>query len=224
MRLPLLSLCVLLAGPVRAADFSFGVCGAEDPRLSRPCRAAGGNAVAARWPAREEGWQDWWELVRSAAGRSPWVRAELDAGGPPSHSRLRFAAYLTLLAGGRGLLLEAGPAEIQLPERALPLAALARELEYLEPILREGSPASLPFARGEGIEGLALLYRGRDYVLILNRERKPVLWPTALNERAWRALFEERRDPLELLERDGQRRLLPPGRVLVLEKKRGPWL
>ena len=122
----------------------------------------------------------------------------------------------------RGLILETpAAARLDLPERRIGLESVARELEFVEPILRGGRPLAPLFSKERGLEALSLSHRTKDYLFVLNRGREPAPWPSVLGGRGWRALFETRRDPLDLLDKDGSRRFLPPAKVLVLEKKRG---
>lgn len=116
---------------------------------------------------------------------------------------VRFRAYEPLLSGRGG---------------KEPSAA-SDEVDRMLPIFEKGRRASLPFSPDpHGPEARAWRWRGREYVVILNR-KKGVLQklPNELLSPEWRPLFEVRRDPRDLLEKVGEAYYLRPYQVLVLE-------
>lgn len=141
----------------------------------------------------------------------------------PSHAEIRFMSYLSVLHGARGLfyfaLPKLGKTLFDYPELWQAVAGTAREMKAMQPIFERGRRIAPPFSgEASGLETGAWRYRGRDYVVILNRKFSAKLTvPDELLRGDWRPLFESRRDPKELLERAGAQWRLGPSRVLVLE-------
>ncbi|MBI4423379.1 MAG: hypothetical protein HY554_06615 [Elusimicrobia bacterium] len=147
----------------------------------------------------------------------------------PNHSELRFMAYASVVHGARGIffftLAKQGRTLFDFPELWQAVARAAQELKGMQPIFERGRPIPLPFApQPEGLEAKAWRYRGRDYVVLLNRsgalDRE---LPKALLGRDWKPLYEARRDPRDLLKPTGGSWSLRPYQVLVLES-RPNWL
>lgn len=134
---------------------------------------------------------------------------------------IRFRSYDAVLGGARGVrYLACAPA----PEIPADVAGPARELRALAPVFARGRSIAPPFAAAPGGPAArAWTYRGRDYVVLAARRAgTDVLFPPELLAPEWRPLFENRRDPRELLRRFGASWYLRAHRVLVLESRLRP--
>lgn len=138
-------------------------------------------------------------------------------------SRLRFMAARALAERRTGVFfvlpeLPAGREFADYPEEWQALARVARELALARPIYDEGVDEPVPFPLSPGIEGRAWRRAGRSYALLVNSGPAQVPFDeNALD--GWRALFEVRSDPRELLSRCPSGRCLAPGAVLWVESR-----
>lgn len=206
----LLTLCAACA-PDKARDFAFGVLGPVGPGVEAAALAAG---VTVRASAAEGA------DVRSAAvvftddsGRpeermADWARLRLLTAS--AAARGRTGIFFVLPKTPQGREMSGYPEEWQALER------VAAETAAMRPILERGAEAVLPFAAPVGVEARAWRFRGRLYVLLVNPSELPVPMPSAPLE-PWRALFEVRSDPRELLSFCPAGHCLDAGRVLWLE-------
>lgn len=139
----------------------------------------------------------------------------------PSHSEIRFMSYLSVLHGARGLfyfcLQKKGTTLFDYPELWQVVARIAREMKEMQSVFERGGPIPLPFEPNpDGVEARAWHYRGRDYVVIVNRRRGVKLkLPGVMLEARWRLIFEDGRDPKQLLDKYMDALYIPPYRVLV---------
>lgn len=136
-------------------------------------------------------------------------------------SRLRFLGALAAAEGKTGLffILPAPPvgrALVEYPEEWQALARASRELTAVRPIVEQGVETPLPLALPPGVEGRGWSFLGRDYLLLVNASSAPVAVDAAPLGR-YRAMFEVRADPRDLLIPCPGGRCLEPGRVLWLE-------
>ncbi len=144
----------------------------------------------------------------------------------PTHGEIRLMTYLAILHGAKGLFYfrlqhPAGGTLFDEPELWQAVTRVTQELKALQPMLEGGRAAILPFPPNpDSVEAKAWTFRGRTYVVILNRkEGVSQRVPDELLEARWRPLFEPRRDPKELLIKVGDGWYLPSQRVLVLESR-----
>src|SRR5205814_1095489 len=132
-------------------------------------------------------------------------------------TELRYLTARAALKGAPGVAFSPAPAPAGLtlrdfPEEAQAFGRLSREMTAAGPILA-GDPAAVPFPLPAGVSARARTLRGRRYVLLLNDENAPTaLAPELLV--SYRALFEVRSDPRELLEPCAGRACLAARRVL----------
>ena len=114
---------------------------------------------------------------------------------------------------------------LERPEHLQALARVAAEMGSMRGVFSSGAKAPLPFsAAPSGLEGRAWRHRGGEDGGLLNRRRDASLpVPAELAGRSWRPLFEARRRLDFLLEKSSEGVLLPPSRVLVLERDCRPW-
>lgn len=142
-------------------------------------------------------------------GRPLWlvVRGRL-----PGPGELRAVSYLAVVHGAKGLFY---------PETGQATARMAREMRAMQPIFSANRRVPLPFEpKPGGVEAACWRWRGRNYLVLVNRHRdKQLRVPAFLLDRSWRPLFELRRDPKELLKAANGEHYLPPLRVLVLESR-----
>lgn len=141
----------------------------------------------------------------------------------PKFEEIRFMSYMAVVRGARGLFFFTMRKQeknlLDFPELWQAVSRVTREFKSLQPILENGRLAPLPFpADPDGPQARAWRYRGRDYLVILNR-KKNVLQkiPDELLREDWRPLFENRRDPRDLLTKIEPAWYLRPYQVLVLE-------
>ncbi len=148
----------------------------------------------------------------------------------PTHKEIRFMTYLSILHGAKGIFFfrfnqkKDGRTLLDRPEHWDAVRRVTRELKSLQKIFEKGRPIHLPFPPDpEGVEARAWRYRGRDYVIVLNRRKGFNLkFPKELLDPGWRPLFERRRDPRDLLKPKGKSWYLRPYDVLVLEGRFTP--
>lgn len=145
----------------------------------------------------------------------------------PSHSEIRFMSYLAVLHGARGLfyftLGKKGKTLFDYPDLWQAVASVAREIREMQPIFERGERVQLPFPIPiGGLEAGAWRYRGRRYVVVVNRlaHADRLLTPHLLDG-TWRTPFAPRRDPRELLLPVDGAYHLPAQSVLVLESDPG---
>jgi len=179
--------------------------GLKGPLPRRDARAAhwAGLAVAAEVPDGA--------VAASAA----------EGGATASWSRLRSLAARAAVEGKTGVCFLAprfpeGRAFVDYPEEWQALVRVAREMGEMRPVLENGVDEPSPAAAAEGGESRAWRLRGREYVLLVNAARVPVRVDAQASAR-FRALFEARADPRDLLSACAGGACLPPERVLWLE-------
>lgn len=205
--------------------------------------AASGNIVMVDWypvphlPLSSAGDQVR-QAVKGASGKPVWaVLQAMDwkdypqkdprkpkVGRFPNISEIRFMSYDAVLQGANGLWYYTftrpdGLNLTQVPELWFALTWVVRELAQMRPIFENGVLADVPFTLdSENTQVKLWRWHGRRYAVILNRSGNvPAPVPAELLDGNWRPLFEDRRDPHELLdEKDGVFRL-KPYQVLVLE-------
>lgn len=143
----------------------------------------------------------------------------------PDHAEIRFMSYLSVVHGATGLfyftLTKKEKTLFEYPELWQAVARVAREVRAIRPIFERGTRVALPFPPDpDGPEARAWHYRGREYVVILNRKGGAYQkMPEELLADRWRPLFEARRDPKELLKSMKGAHYLRPYQVMVLESR-----
>lgn len=169
-----------------------------------------------------------WILVQSFDWRD-WAQRDPKkprVGRFPDHIELRLMSYLAVVHGAKGLFYYTlkrgdGSSLLDWPELWQATARVAREMRAMQPIWSANRRVPLPFQTAPGgVEAACWRWRGRDYVVLVNRHRdKQLRVPSQMLDRSWRPLFEVRRDPKELLKAAYGEHYLPPLRVLVLESR-----
>lgn len=161
-------------------------------------------------------WRDW---IKQHPGKPPIGRF-------PDHIELRAMSYLAVIHGAQGLFYYTlkrgdGSSLLDWPELWQATARMAREIRSMQPIFSANRRVPLPFEpKPGGIEAACWRWRGRDYVVLVNRHLdKQLRVPELLLDYSWRPLFEPRRDPKEILTAAAGAHYLPPLRVLVLESR-----
>lgn len=105
-----------------------------------------------------------------------WREDALKTGRFPSYAEIRFTSWLAILHGAKGLFFfrfprPGGKTLLDFPEDWRSLELASRELRSFQPVLESGSPAALPFSpRPRGLEAKCWAFRGRRFVVVLNRE------------------------------------------------------
>ena len=157
------------------------------------------------------------ERVPEEAASALAIEGETMAG----WSRLRYLGARAAAEGKAGVFFilpvpPEGRALVDYPEEWQALARAANELNAIRPIVEAGVEEGPPMTLPPGIEGRGWRYQGRDYAVLVNVSDVPV----HLEEEGlarFRALFEVRADPRELLSDCPAGRCLAPERVLWLE-------
>lgn len=143
----------------------------------------------------------------------------------PTHEEIRFMTYLSIVHGARGIfyfqLRKPGDRTLlDVPEHWQAVSRVTQELSALQPMLEKGRPVALPFSPAStAIEGRAWRWRGRDYVILLNRSPAHAALPSEFFSPRWRALFEPRRNPQDALSMLGEEPALKPYQALILESR-----
>lgn len=153
--------------------------------------------------------------VAAAEGRKVWATLKAEADG------LRFTSYDCVLNGASGIWYLKAALK---PDQLFKAESVAREMRAMAPVFARGRPIPLPFEPPtKGWMARAWTYRGRDYLVLVNRTRDRQ-WkvPEAALAPTWRPLFEVRRDPRELLKKHMDAYYLKPYQVLVLESRLRP--
>lgn len=146
-------------------------------------------------------------------GDSPHERASQAS----SIIELRYASYLLLLKGSRGLWFQAG---FRPEEDWFPLSWVVRELASFKPVLTGGKPLPKEFLSApSGMLVGAWRHRWRRYIVLLNTASAPLPLPTGLLSSRWRPLYELRRELNELTVVSHGRPCLRKHQVLVLEER-----
>lgn len=182
--------------------------------VRRTVEAAGGRKV---WAVLQA--MDWRNFPQRGAKGSRVGRF-------PDAAEIRFMSYDAVLNGASGVWYFTystpdGSNLSRTPELLFAVSGTARELRAMAPVFARGRPIELPFAvEPDGVQGRAWTYRGRDYVLLVNRRKgADVRVPEEMLAPTWRPLFEARRDPRELLRPVEGAYYLRQHRVLVLESR-----
>lgn len=203
MRQSVLAAALLMFGcaPDKAREFELGLLGPVGPGVASAARSAGmtvresapegADALSAAEGERLADWSQLRLLVARAAVRG------------------RTGAFFTLPST------PAGKELTNFPEEWQALARVAREHAALRPILESGLDAAPPFAV-PGAEARAWRHQGRVYVLLVNDSGAGVPLPEE-SLRPFRALFEVRADPRDVLSPCPGGLCLPAGRALWLE-------
>lgn len=197
--------------PEKARDFELGLIGPVGPGLAAAAREAG---LSIRESAPEGG--DEYSAAVSFKGPSGETEERM-----ADWSRLRLLVARAVVRERTGVFFSLprspdGREAHSYPEEWQALARVARETAALRPIIESGVETSPPLAVPEGLEARAWRYQGRLYVLLVNDGRGPVPMPQD-SLRYWRALFEVRADPRDILDACPGGRCLPVGRSLWLE-------
>lgn len=133
----------------------------------------------------------------------------------PKESEMRFMTYDAALSGAEGIWYYTyswGPGKslALFPERLQALTRVARELRAMAPIFADGLPRVLPFPPKPGaVAARAWTWRGRDYLVLLNRGPAPVAIAEQVSYSEWTPLFDSDRG-LETLQ---------PYQVLALKSR-----
>jgi hypothetical protein len=142
----------------------------------------------------------------------------------PTWIELRFMSYDAILAGAEGLWYYVynakGKSLGDKPDELQRLTAVTKEIRAMAPIFTQGKEMPLAFQITEGLAAKMWTYRGRDYLVFINRT-KGLMWkmPEEVLTPEWRLLFDTRRDPRErLIAREGSY-YLDTYRVMVLESR-----
>jgi len=124
----------------------------------------------------------------------------------PTREEMRFMSWLAVMHGAKGLWFFRFPRPngltlFDFPELWGAVSAVARELKAFQPVLEEGAPAALPYApSANGLESKCWTFRGRRYVLVLNRRREAYFkLPDVLLKPEWSLFSEPERDVRERL-------------------------
>ena len=143
----------------------------------------------------------------------------------PDHAEMRFMSWLSIVHGAKGLFYFKGGTLLEEPELWQAVSRVSREIKSFQPILEGGRPIAGPLPpAADGLEAKAWRYRGRDYVVIVNRSPSATAkLPREFLQPEWRALFELRRDPKDVLESDGPSGRLRPYQVIILESDLRWW-
>lgn len=176
--------------------------------------AAGGRKV---WAVLQA--MDWRLFVAPNPRKKPVGRF-------PETAEIRFMSYDSVLSGAQGIwyftyTLPDGRTLAQEPSQMSAVDTVAGELRAMAPIFARGRAIPLPFeAPVKGLRARAWTYRGRDYLVLVNRT-KDRQWkvPDAALEPRWRPLFEAGRDTRELLKKHMDAYYLRPYQVLVLKSR-----
>lgn len=193
-----------------------------------PLESAGDHV---RMTAETSGGRKVWAVLQAMDWRefSPPNPKKKPIGRFPDLAEIRFMSYDAVLAGAHGIWyfnyrLISGRPLAELPELFFAVNSVAREMRAMAPIFARGRAIPLPFeAPAKGMRARAWTYRGRDYLMLVNRT-KDRQWkvPEEALERSWRPLFEIRREPRELLRKHVDAYYLRPYQVLMLESRLRP--
>lgn len=159
-----------------------------------------------------------WRNYRQADPSKPRI------GRFPTSEEIRFMSYLAVLHGARGLFFftlkkPGGATLLDSPPEWGALSRVAKELRALAPfprLLRRTDPAG----EGKGLEWATWTKGGDSFAIVLNRRNDgPLPLPRELTEAGWRPVFEAGQSLGEVLEAEGDKLLLPPSRVVVLNRR-----
>ncbi|NNN06418.1 MAG: hypothetical protein HKL90_11000 [Elusimicrobia bacterium] len=185
--------------------------------VKRAADAAGGRRVWAVLQAFD------WRLSPQHDPSKPRI------GRFPTADEIRFMSYDAVLNGAQGVWYFAlEPADTfnlqHAPELLKRVADAARQMSALAPVFARGRDIAPPFAPYPGAPAArAWTYHGRDYVILAARPTGHALkCPPELLASRWRPLFENRRDPRDLLFFWHGDYYLNEHRVLVLESRLSP--
>lgn len=124
----------------------------------------------------------------------------------PTYEEMRFMSWAAIMHGAKGLFFfrfprPGGKTLFDFPELWRTVERVASELKEFQPVLERGEPALLPFTpKPEGVEARSWSYKGRRYVLVLNRKKTVYLkLPSELLAPGWKLLFDSGRDVRESL-------------------------
>jgi len=187
---------------VKLREFELGLLAPVGPGVASAARAAG-------------------MTVRDAAPEGADALSAVEGERLADWSQLRLLVARAAVRGRTGAFFilpptPAGKEMTDFPEEWQALARVARETAALRPILESGVDAALPFGEPQGAEARAWRHQGRVYVLLVNDSgaAAPVAAETLID---FRALFEVRADPRDVLSPCPGGLCLPPGRALWLE-------
>lgn len=140
----------------------------------------------------------------------------------PKHEEIRFMSWLAIMHGAKGLfffrLLRPNQTTLfEFPEFWGAVERVSRELKSFQPVLKGGAPSRLPFSpHPHGVEAKSWTFRGRRYVVVLNRKKTFALkLPDELLQPQWRPFFEPGRDVKDLLKPQHGAWYVKPYQVLV---------
>lgn len=115
----------------------------------------------------------------------------------PTRGEMRFMSYLAVLHGARGLffftLRKKTGTLFDHPDLWGVVSDVARELRAMQPVFESGTRTQPPFPTSkDGVEAGAWRYRGRDYLILVNRRMDgEQRLPAELMGGAWREKFGE---------------------------------
>lgn len=143
----------------------------------------------------------------------------------PNHAEIRFMSYVAVVHGARGLyyfaLSKKGKTLFDYPELWQSVSRVSREMRGMQPVFERGRLIPLPFPpHPDGVEAKSWRYRGRDYVVILNRKGKFYQKiPQVFLGAEWTLLHEVGRNPRDLLLPLQGAWYLRPYQVMVFESR-----
>ena len=204
-------LAAAACAPEKSRDFELGLIGPVGPGVASAAREAGltireapaegADAVSAAVSISSSAW-------RTEERLADWASLRLQVARAAVRGRTGVFFILPVSPAGKELT--------DFPEEWQALSRVARETSALRPILESGIEAVTPFPVPDGAEARAWRYQGRLYVLLVNDGKAEAAFrPESLEP--WRALFEVRSDPRDVLAACAGGRCLPAGRALWLE-------
>lgn len=197
--------------PEKAREFEIGLIGPVSPGVAADARLLGMSVREA--PSEGAAAHGAGVAFTGPSGRAEERMADW--------SHLRLLVGSAAVAGQTGVffVLPKTPEGRDLtsyPEEWQALARVARETAAIRPILEAGIETDMPFSVPGGVAYKAWRYQGRLYLLLVNRGSQAAA-VSGDNLKSWRALFEVRADPRDLLVPCNEGLCLPAERVLWLE-------
>lgn len=161
-----------------------------------------------------------WAVLQAFDWREYHQRREKRIGRFPTFPEIRFMTYHSLVRGANGLFYysfsQSGKPLSAWPDRWFSLKTIAAEINALRPMLEKGAESERPAGLDPRLETRVLSKNGKRRMILLNPSDSGIPLDTGFLK-GWRPLFEEKRFLDEVLRGSGKT-ILPPYRVLVLEK------